>query len=77
MILITNVLYLKIIDPSKGDLSIHPFKAKIKFFYIKFSLLFLPIFDEVEKHVFCKAFYFEEDLNEIDGKIVSKVVAQQ
>lgn len=54
--LLTNPLYFKFLDPSNSHLHVKNSDALIRGVKINFPLLFLPGYENLEKHLFCKSF---------------------
>ena len=54
--LLTNPLYFKFLDSSNPHLAVNNADALIKGVKINFPLLFLPGYENLEKHLFCKTF---------------------
>ena len=73
-VLVSNLMYMRPIDPNFPHLHMSVDGAGLESVRIKFALLFVPIFDEVEKHVFCKAYNFEKN-DIVEGTLVSFIDA--
>jgi hypothetical protein len=54
--MLTNPLYIKIIDPHNPHVTIQNKDALIKSTRIQFPLLFLPAFDDYDKYILCRSF---------------------
>ena len=54
--LLTNPLYFKFLDPSNAHVQVNNADALVRGVQINFPLLFLPGYENLEKHLFCKTF---------------------
>ena len=73
-VLVSNLVYLRVIDPQYPHIHVSMAGASIQTVEIKFALLFVPIFDEVEKNIFCKSYNFDDN-SLIRGELVKFIDA--
>lgn len=66
---ISDILYLRFLDTRFPSLDLVPMKLKVKSIKIKFSLLFIPTYENVKDHIKCLAFSKDKKLNPVIGKI--------
>lgn len=70
--LLSNPIYLKFIDPHNPHVKVSNKAALVKSMEITFPLLYLPGYDQLEKHLYCRA--FASDNYEDDGLALGTVV---
>ena len=72
-VLVTNLLYFKFIDPLNPEKKIFNSDVGFEKIRIKFTLLYMPAYDNVLEKIRCKALYFGVDQNSIEGEAVKLI----
>ena len=72
-VLVTNLIYLKNIDPNNTTKFISNWDTQVQSIIITYPLLFLPAFDVLEDKLNCKAFSFNNKNQKANryGKVLS------
>ena len=68
---VSNLLYLKFVDPKNTHEPIHNRDNKVRNLKIDFALTFIPAYDDILSNVKCLAYYFGTDKGNIIGNAVS------
>ena len=69
-VLVSNVLYMKHINPENPSHHQFNFDAKINKIRIEFSMNFIPAFEHLEHHIFCRAYSFQDNQFSRRGEVV-------
>ena len=67
-VLVSNLLYLKNINPEKLHVPVKNIEAGIKSIKILFAMNFIPAYEDILSNVYCKAFNFKNHTLDKDGK---------
>ena len=70
-VLVSNLLYLKYINPEKPHETVYNRDSKVNDLKIDFALTFMPAYDDVLANVNCKAYSFVADRNTLTGEAVT------
>lgn len=58
---LSNLLYLRLIDPDNPHVNVEASDAGVYSFSLKFALLFVPAYEDLGKYLACRAYNFEKN----------------
>ena len=58
---VSNLLYMRLIDPDMPHLEVDANEPGIVAFKLKFAMLYIPAYDDVTQHIACRAYNFEKN----------------
>ena len=67
---VSNTLYIKSIDPENPHMRIKNAMVQLKEVVIKFSMNYIPIFEDLRQHLHCVAYNFKEGHSVIQGRLL-------